>query len=50
MTKPRIRRWTRDGPNPWDYTVPTTRGTVHGRVPTWQAAITRTLQLIADQT
>ena len=45
--KPQVRRWTRtDHPNPWAYRV----GTVHGTVPTWQRAIDRVQQLIADQT
>ena len=51
MTRAKVRRWTRAAvPNPWEYTVPTHNGTVHGRVPTWRRAIDRTLQLIADQT
>lgn len=45
--KPRVRRWTRTAhPNPWEYRV----GTIHGTRPTWQQAIARALQLIADQT
>jgi len=46
-TRAEVRRWTlADHPNPWEYRV----GPVHGTAPTWQRAINRTLQLIADQT
>jgi len=48
--KPRVRRWSTDHPNPWEYTVPIRGGTAHGHVATWQQAIARTMQLIADQT
>ena len=51
MTRAKVRRWTRTAhPNPWEYRVPSDAGMIHGTRPTWQQAIARALQLIADQT
>jgi len=50
-TRATVRRWTRGAhPNPWEYHVPRASGTVRGHVPTWQRALARVLQIIADQT
>jgi hypothetical protein len=51
VTRAKVRRWTRLAhPCPWEYRVPVAGGMVRGHTTTWQHAMDRTWQIIADQT
>lgn len=51
MTRAEVHRWTSaDHPAPWEYSVHTAHGMVHGHACTWRRAYDRTLQIISDLT